>query len=169
MDGDGFVIKDKRTGVSCLSGHSFDGVYKVTSTSPATCKALYSALYGARLSASTWPARLGHPSFPVLRYLISRMAISAYSLSSFKNNKCHICPRDKATKLPFSRRDNISSRPFDLLFTDVWGPASTVSRRGYRFYLSIVDDCTRFTWIFLLYKKSDVSLILFNFIKQVEN
>lgn len=38
---------------------------------------------------------------------------------------------------------------------DIWGPA-LVSSNGCLYYLSVVDVCTRHTWIYFLLKNSDV-------------
>lgn len=40
--------------------------------------------------------------------------------------------------------------PFEVLHTDVWGPALTMSIEGYRYYVSFKDECTRYTQIFLI-------------------
>jgi hypothetical protein len=37
-----------------------------------------------------------------------------------------------------------------------------------RYYLSIVDDCSRYTWIFSLTSKSDAFLVFIKFLKLVE-
>jgi transposase InsO family protein len=45
--------------------------------------------------------------------------------------------------------------PLELVFSDVWGPAcESVGRNKY--YVSFIDDFSKFTWIYLLKHKSDV-------------
>lgn len=58
--------------------------------------------------------------------------------------------------------------PFQIIHTNVWGPSSTLSMDGYRYYLVIVDDYTRYTWIIPLKVKSEVASILIQFITFVE-
>jgi hypothetical protein len=49
----------------------------------------------------------------------------------------------------------VSKAPFELIFSDVWGPApSSVGKNNY--YVSFIDDFLKFTWIFLLKHKSKV-------------
>jgi hypothetical protein len=43
----------------------------------------------------------------------------------------------------------------DLIFSDVWGPAPTSVGR-YSYYVSFIDDHSKFTWIYLLKHKSEV-------------
>lgn len=45
----------------------------------------------------------------------------------------------------FASIQHSSVSSFELLHLDVWGPASTVSVEGFKVYLSVVDDFTRFT------------------------
>lgn len=51
----------------------------------------------------------------------------------------------------FSSLNNIFKQPFDLVHVDVWGPLSVVSHEGFRYFLTLVDDCTCVTWIYLNY------------------
>jgi histone deacetylase 1/2 len=57
---------------------------------------------------------------------------------------------------------------YELLFFDVWGPApSSVGR--FTYYVSFIDDFSKFSWIYLLKKKSDVFQIFCNFQQLVEH
>ena len=55
-----------------------------------------------------------------------------------------------------------SSKPLDLIYSDVWGPTIT-SSDGYRYYVIFVDHFTRYIWLYPLKNKSDVkdTFILF--------
>jgi hypothetical protein len=49
----------------------------------------------------------------------------------------------------------VSKAPLELVFSDVWGPApNSVGKNNY--YVSFIDDYSKFTWIFLLKNKSEV-------------
>jgi histone deacetylase 1/2 len=62
---------------------------------------------------------------------------------------------------------HVSTSPLELIHTDVWGPA-TVSVGGFKYYVSFIDDFSKFTWIYLLHAKSDVESIFYKFQKRVE-
>jgi hypothetical protein len=49
----------------------------------------------------------------------------------------------------------VSSAPLELVFSDVWGPAIALVGNQ-KYYVSFVDDYSKFTWIYLLKNKSDV-------------
>ena len=58
-------------------------------------------------------------------------------------------------QLPFPISVPKSKFPLHVLHADLWGPAPIHSSNGYRFYLIIVDDYTKFCWVYLLKHKSD--------------
>jgi len=77
-----------------------------------------------------------------------------------KKGKCH--------QLPYPRSTSISSSPLELVFSDVWGPTPTyVGKNSY--YVSFIDDFSKFTWVFLLRHKSDVFQKFHEFQKMVEH
>lgn len=61
----------------------------------------------------------------------------------------------------------MSTVPLELIHSDVWGPA-IASSGGYKYYVSFVDDYTRFCWIYLLKHKSDVEQVFYAFQAHVE-
>jgi len=40
--------------------------------------------------------------------------------------------------------------------TDVWGIAPVISHEHYRYFVTFIDDFTRFTWVYFLRSKSEV-------------
>ena len=47
-----------------------------------------------------------------------------------------------------------TDRPLELLHMDLFGPIAYISIGGSKYYLVIVDDYSRFTWVFFLQEKS---------------
>ena len=62
----------------------------------------------------------------------------------------------KQKRLPFVSHNNMSANPFDLVHIDIWGPFNISTPTGHRYFLTIVDDYTRATWVYLLCAKVDV-------------
>jgi len=81
---------------------------------------------------------------------------------------CSICPLAKQHRLSFPHSTSISPQPFDLIHYDIWGPFSTKSLTGSSYFLTIVDDHTRFTWIHLLENKSQTRTHIQAFFNLVE-
>ena len=67
-------------------------------------------------------------------------------------------------KLPFYFSTSKSKKCFDLIHVDLWRPYLIPSIHGHKYALTIVDDYSRYTWIFLLKQKSEVVKILENFV-----
>jgi len=57
----------------------------------------------------------------------------------------------------------------DILHFDIWGPLSIKSIHGHSYFLTVVDDYSRFVWIILLKSKSEVQIQVQNFIIFAEN
>lgn len=41
------------------------------------------------------------------------------------------------------------------MYTELWGPSSSPSNNWYSYYIELVDDFYRYTWIYMLKHKSD--------------
>ena len=110
-----------------------------------------------------WHFRLGQIPNAKIQLINS----SDSSIKAIHNKVCEICPLAKQKKLPFPISNSQSNKAFQLVHTDIWGPFSIPSYSGYRFFLTIVDDFTRFTWLFLMKTKTETQAILTNFLAYV--
>jgi hypothetical protein len=54
------------------------------------------------------------------------------------------------------------------VFSDVWGPAPSSVER-FKYYVSFIDDQSKFTWLYLLKNKSDVFQKIHDFHQLVEH
>ncbi|KAJ9679119.1 hypothetical protein PVL29_021142 [Vitis rotundifolia] len=82
---------------------------------------------------------------------------------------CETCELAKHTRVSFPISNKISSYPFHLIHSDIWGPSTISNVFGACWFVSLIDECTRVTWIFLLKQKSDVSIVIPNFHSMVQN
>jgi Integrase core domain/GAG-pre-integrase domain len=95
-----------------------------------------------------WHKRLGHPSDRVLNRI--------FNYSSNTCNTCGICKMAKQAKLPFSLSTSKTLSPFELVHSDVWGPAPLMSYNGFKYFVLFIDDFSRTTWLYLLRSKDEV-------------
>jgi transposase InsO family protein len=51
--------------------------------------------------------------------------------------------------------DKPSTKKLELVHMDIMGPFRRPTRQGHRYVLTIIDDHSRYTWLFFLHKKSD--------------
>ena len=67
---------------------------------------------------------------------------------------------------------NVSSShslsPFALIHVDIWGPCSTTSIHGHKYFLTIVDYHTRFVWVLPMSSKDETQSLLQGLIKSVD-
>jgi hypothetical protein len=75
---------------------------------------------------------------------------------SSSQSVCDACTCTKAHQLPYQ-----------LIFSDVWGPALD-SFGQKKYYVSFIDDYSKFTWLYLLRNMSDVFKVFLEFQSLVE-
>ncbi|GKD73934.1 gag-pol polyprotein [Tanacetum coccineum] len=63
-------------------------------------------------------------------------------------SNCSGCKLAKFSALPFNDCFSSSTTPFDLVHSDVWGPFPVSTKRGSRYYVSFIDDFTRYTGVY---------------------
>jgi IS30 family transposase len=56
----------------------------------------------------------------------------------------------------------------ELIRMEIWGPYSSATVHGHKYFLTIVDDRSRITWVILLKGKYEVTSQVQNFITLVE-
>lgn len=59
--------------------------------------------------------------------------------------------------------------PLNKIHCDLWGPALILSHQGFHHYAIFVDDCTRFSWLYPMKRKSGFYDCFLKFQKLVEN
>lgn len=75
----------------------------------------------------------------------------------------------KAIMLTFPISHTREQQPFSLIHVDLWGAYRVSTHSGHRYFLTLVDDFTRMTWVYLLRLKSDSIVILQQFVAYVQN
>lgn len=105
------------------------------------------------LSYATWHYRLGHANSNVIKLILQKCKFPY--INKTVSDFCSSCCLGKAHRLPSRLSTTVYNVPFALIYSDLWGPAPATSSCGYQYYVTFVDACTRFTWIFLLKAKSE--------------
>ncbi len=77
------------------------------------------------------------------------------SLTNSVKTHCTHYLAGKMHQLPFPVSNKSVSSPFALVHADLWGPVPIMSYTGFRYYLVLVDEFTKFTWTYLLKHKLD--------------
>lgn len=75
-------------------------------------------------------------------------------------NKFSVCPCAKQTRISFTVSTSKSSTCFELVHVYLWGPYKTPTHDGNKHFLTVGNDMSRYTWIFLLKLMSDMCTII---------
>jgi len=84
-------------------------------------------------------------------------------------NICAPCHLAKQHKLNFPLSKTNSQNVFDLIHIDIWGHLGIPSLHVHKYFLTIVDDFSRHTWVHLMKNKSETRDLLQSFIVHVKN
>ncbi|CAI7755299.1 unnamed protein product [Closterium sp. NIES-54] len=119
-----------------------------------------------------WHHRLGHPCLPRLRGMHSRLLVSGLprSLAPLPPSRappCLPCIEGRQRAAPHSSSFPPTTAPLQTLHMDVWGPARVSGQGHERYFLLVVDDYMRYTTVFPLHSKGEVSAVLIPWIRTV--
>ncbi|CAI5489089.1 unnamed protein product [Closterium sp. Naga37s-1] len=117
-----------------------------------------------------WHHRLGHPSLPRLRGMASRVLVSGLPrslppLPPGPAPTCVPCVEGRQRAAPHSSEFPPTEAPLQTLHMDVWGPARVRGQGHERYFLLVVDDYSRYTAIFPLRSKGEVTEVLIAWIR----
>ncbi|KAH9800493.1 retrovirus-related pol polyprotein from transposon RE1 [Citrus sinensis] len=127
-----------------------------------------SVAYSKSVDYNILHKRMGHPTVHALKQILKHLNPSLDINRTLKPIFCNACQFGKCHMQHFPSIDTTTIQPLELLHADLWGPAPLLSSQGYHYYLSILDDFTRFTWIFTLVTKSQALQTFIEFQHMIE-
>ena len=166
----GCNILDEETRELLFVGHRIKNIYIVDLDEVRNSRMCLVAQYEEN-EAELWHRRLGHLSPRSIRTLESLGLVRGLP-SQLGNtpNSCETCIKSKQVKSVFNKKKEISTKkPLELLHMDLFGPNRVASLGGKYFCLVIVDDYSRYTWVFFLSQKNDTFDTFRTFTKKVQN
>ncbi|KAJ9560830.1 hypothetical protein OSB04_005990 [Centaurea solstitialis] len=127
----------------------------------------------SRASSDTnwlWHKRLSHLNFKTMNQLcINNLVIGLPDFRYTKVCLCSACEKGKQTRASFkSKQISSISSPLQLLHMDLFGPVNVQSIVGKKYTLVIVDEYSRYTWVFFLRSKSDAPEKIILFVRKME-
>jgi transposase InsO family protein len=83
---------------------------------------------------------------------------------------CSACQAGKQVRVHHPHKNTMTTdRPLELLHMDLFGPIAYISIDRSKYCLVIVDDYSRFTWVFFLQEKSQTQETLKRFLRRAQN
>jgi transposase InsO family protein len=86
-----------------------------------------------------------------------------------KDRICKACQAGKQVGVPHPPKNIFTTtKPLELIHMDLFRSVAYVSISGNKYGLVIVDDYSRFTWVFFVYDKSEVQWKVKTFIRRAQ-
>lgn len=170
------IIQDMTTKKMIGSAEAYQGLYHLhgsfkapSHTLKSSTSARTSPTFGTTLAASVsgsllWHARLGHLGISRLKEI---QRLDPQITVPDESCKCSICPLAKQKCLPFPISDSVSKKLFSLVHMDIWGPYKHPTMYHQYYFLTVVDDYSRYCWIYLMQSKSQTRNIIHSFYQYV--
>ncbi|KAJ9552465.1 hypothetical protein OSB04_016510 [Centaurea solstitialis] len=103
-----------------------------------------------------WHVRLGHLNFDSIKQMTHKKLVEGIASISHKNQVCNACLLGKHSRAPFPNQTNTKSiEPLNLVFGDLCGPISPATESGKKYMFLLIDDCTRYMWVYFLNSKDE--------------
>ncbi|GJX15305.1 retrovirus-related pol polyprotein from transposon TNT 1-94 [Tanacetum coccineum] len=118
-----------------------------------------------------WYKRLAHLNFKKINKLAKQnIVIGLSSLVYSKDKPCSLCEKGKHHRASFKTKQTSSIKKcLHLLHMDLFGHVTPRSINHEIYTVVIVDEYSRYTWVYFLKKKSQAPETIMSFIKRVEN
>lgn len=142
-------IKQGRTVVA--SGTLQGSLYRLD-----TVKGANTALVSSTLQV--WHERFAHVDPSVIQNMVNNNVVSGVEIqdSNASEMKCEGCVLGKGHRTPIPKKSSSrSSKILELVHSDVNGPLETPSMGGSRYFITFIDDYSKWTEVYTMRKKSD--------------
>ena len=106
-----------------------------------------------------WHRRYGHLNNSSLKELAADDLVKEFDYHHATKDSplCEPCCKGKQHKNPFPQSsDRRAANPLDLIHSDVCGKMSSKSLSGAEYFVTFIDDKTRYVWVYIIKRKSDV-------------
>ena len=110
------------------------------------------------VSLQTWHHRLAHVNPAGIKQMIDQNVVKGAKISpgTFDVKTCTGCVLGKGHRDSFPKSsESRSSRVLELVHSDIVGPLETPSIGGSRYFITFIDDFSKWTVIFTMRKKSE--------------
>lgn len=176
MTGKGFSVRFSKTGCEIVNGSDSviavgeraSGLYKLkvvehAKQSVGDCH--------TQLCRHLWHRRFGHRDTDAVNKVIKDKLGSGMRVTDCgREEVCETCLAGKMARKPFpSVVDRKAKQILDIIHTDLCGPFSTATPSGNRYFLSLIDDYSRFVVIYLLKEKSEAKEKVKDFVYFCQN
>ena len=104
-----------------------------------------------------WHKRYGHLGLSNLQKLARKNLVKGFDFNVTRElTFCEACPQGKQHRTKFPSGERRANELLCLVHSDVCGKMSEKSQGGTEYFLTFIDDRTRYVWVYCLQHKDQV-------------
>ncbi|MCO5587489.1 hypothetical protein L7F22_041438 [Adiantum nelumboides] len=172
FEDDRCIIRDRENGYSLITtGTLENGLFVLDRYEKQIQACIAETKTQAMQDAELWHARFGHVGYGSLMTLQRHNMVHDLSLLEMPpRHVCEGCVLGKMHRFAFSHDGSVrATRKLQLVHSDVCGPMRTPSVGNSLYFVTFIDDFSRFCWVYPLKAKSDVFVVFQHYVSMVEN
>ncbi|KAK3888840.1 hypothetical protein Pcinc_007106 [Petrolisthes cinctipes] len=132
---------------------------------------VHKANAACKLDENIWHRRYGHLGIDNLKILVRDDLVDGLNCDVNKELEfCEACVKGKSKKSPFPcNKVKPDREPLELIHSDVCGKINKKSLSNGEYFVTFIDDATRYVWVYILKGKHEVFAKFKEWKKCVEN
>nr|GEZ49987.1 hypothetical protein [Tanacetum cinerariifolium] len=157
-------------GVDLFTGDRSSNLYTIALNEVATNSSTCLLEKAPSLQSWLWHQRLSHLNFATINNLVKNNLVQGLPKMKFKKDHlCSACEQEKIhRKHHKSKTDFALNKLLYLLHMDLCRPIRVESINGKRYVLVVVNDYSRYIWVFFLDFIDEASEVIISFIKKTQ-
>lgn len=117
----------------------------------------------------TWHRRFGHLAYDVIDAINDSSLADGFKLKDCGlNETCECCLESKLPRFPFLSSPKKTTHILELVHTDIMGPVTPATNSGFQYVMTLIDDYSAFTKVYLLQAKSDAAARIKEFVAEMK-
>ena len=118
---------------------------------------------------SLWHKRFGHLNSDYMKVMHNKSLVKGMEKVNFDSSNCLTCAKSKICEVPYVKKSNRSTKLLELIHSDVCGPMPVESIGGRRYFVTFIDDYSRYCKIYVMQSKNESYDKFVEFKNLVEN
>ena len=119
-----------------------------------------------------WHRKLGHTNITSMKKMIEQEMVTGMDINSKDCDlfelPCDVCMKGKQTRLPFNTERSRAEKPLEIIHSDLCGPIDPPTWDNKKYILTVMDDYTHYSVIYLLEYKNETTEYIKQYIAQME-
>lgn len=117
-----------------------------------------------------WHKRFGHLNWNDLCYMQKKSLVMGIKLEKPNYFSCMTCALCKIQTKPFNSNHTLKTKQLlEVIHTDICGPIKVNSMGGAAYFITFIDDFSRYVSTFFLKQKSDALKVFKEYVEMAEN